>query len=448
MAYVIDNSPAMDGANAVIGKMRATNAFLQNFHDPQWSQTYTEQFPQYSLVPLLDRLDRIEGISQEEWNWAELERTRENVNITNDGGNPVTTLTPANIVTVEADETTQYFIPNDVVELPTGRLAVVNSVALPGVTGGQILTLEEMDGSDLADADFLVDTKIIHRYNLHPGCSDAPEGRVWAPTAFSNKLAILRRTCKVCDDEYSNSSYLTAEDGSKYWYSTQQTLTRREFMIDREQLIMFGQSGTQTSTGAVSGFGIYPSVETSGVVGTYATSVAETDIQDHIEQLKIYSPGEEFLVLAGVRFMKDATIALAPYHLDGALSYGVFGASGGTFGLNVQQYRFNDTLVTFVHYPLFTDPKLNGGSTDYKKVGLFLNMGNDAGGHPLISLKTKKNPNGGDYRFNQDYKPGLASVFGDEGPSASLEACWSESLYAHLGLELRALNNHGLLKPA
>lgn len=448
----VQNTPSMGGSVNAIGKLKASNV-VSTFDKEAWDEYLYENYPKYAFPMLLEKLGRLEEIEQETFNWAELDRTREFVTVTDNGGSPVTTGTPGTTVTVEVDETSQYFIVGDVLETPTRKLAVVTVVALTGASvGNQILTLEEIDGNNLVDADFLVGARLIHRYNINEACSTSPDGRVWQPTAKSNKLTVVRRKASVCDDEFGNIKWIGI-DGEDVWHHANQHYTEREFLLDKENLIMFGQTGTQTSTGAVSGYGIFDEVYNNGVVTSFTGAVSEDDIIDQINQLKIYGDSTEYMVLAGNNFIKDVTKSLKEYFVDGGVVYGSFAEAGLAVGLNVAQYRFNDVLLTFMEYPLFTDPNLNSGVSggfDYTNTAIFLDMGNDPSGEPLIKMKTKRNPMGGNDYFKVDYGAGMPSLFGQEGGNAYAngEACFYIHFYSKCGIQLANLNRHGLMYKA
>lgn len=440
------NTPSMGNAQSGIGKVSASTVSA-TFNKPVWFEHMFTQFPQYSVAPVLEMMGRIEAIPALDWNWSEIARTRQKLNITNNGGNPVTTLTPATTVTVEVDGTVQYAIVGDVFETPTRKLAVVTAVAA-GVTGDWKLTLESFSGS-LADADFPVDNGLLHRYNINKECSLAPESRVWQPTNFSGKLATLRRRCQVCDHEAHRIKWINGEDGRPYWHHTNMVITEREFVQDRENLIMFGQTATTSGNGQ-SGVGIFPAIFANGVTMTFAGAPQEDDLIDIIQQLKIYGNASEYFVLCGIKFMTAITKALKDYQID-AVDYGVF-PNASVYGLNVAKYNFNGTILNFQEYPLFTDPNLNAGTSgfDYQNAALFLDLGVDDGGEPLIKLMTQANQFGGDNSFQYTEGSGFPQLFGQEGnPSqGDGEACWKGDYYGILGVQIAVLNRHGLMYAA
>lgn len=449
----VQNTPTMAGSINAIGNLSTSNV-VATFDKEVWDEYLYEKYPKYTVAPLLERLGRLEEITQETFYWAELDRTRQFATVSDNGGSPVTTGTPGTTVTVEVDEADQYFIVGDVLETPTRRLAVVTVIDLTGpfTSGNQILTLEEIDGNNLADADFLVGAKLIHRYNINPECSTAPEGRVWQPEQKSNSLTTIRRTAKVCDAEFGNVKWMGIT-GESPWYHANQAYTEREFVIDRESVIVFGQTGTQTSNSAVSGYGIFDQVYNNGAVTSFTGAVTEDDIIDQINELKVYGNATEYLVLVGNEFMRDITKALKDYHVNGGITYGSFAQAGLTVGLNVGQYRFGDVLLSFVEYPLFTDPNLNSGVAggfDYQNVALFVDMGNAENGEPLIKLKTKKNPMGGNDYFHVESGAGMPGMFGlGEGNAfANGEACYYMHMYGKVAVQLANLNNHGLMYKA
>lgn len=426
--------------------------FLQGIHKPEFSQFLTYKYPQYVLTSLMDRLDRYEPSKQDTFSWSELPRTREVGTVADDGAAaPDVTDNGGGSFTVVTDETQLYFVARDVGRLHNEDKFIVTAASLVG--GKQSITLRSVDDSaPLTAGDFAIGDKLSHLYNLHEEYSNQPDPRAYLGETVENQLNILRRTSRYSTTEFTNATWVSI-GGKNYWYFQDEMIAMAEFARDRENCLMFGTTASVATLGSLAGGkGIIDFVEEGGVAGTFPATVVESDIMDMIQALKVSSPASEYLVLAGSKFLKDATIALRDYHVGGGISYGVFN-NVNTIGLKLQQYEFLATTVTFVHYPPFDDPKMlptKTGQIDYSNYSLWLNMGNDNNGEPLIKIKYKEDANGVQYKFIKKISPGMSSptADGNDGIAVTGRDGFDVHLYSYIGLEFRAKNNHGILRAA
>lgn len=443
-SYTPVNAPTQ-GSNIVADVTLSNYVFATGVHKPEFSQYLTYCYPQYTLTSLLDRIGRFEPVGQDKYEWAEVERTREVATVSAGGISVV-----AGVATITTDETQLYFVARDIIKLGDDTLALVSSNSLVG--GQQTIVMEALDsGTPLVAGNFTVGDKLSHLYDLHEEYSNEPTARVYLPVKRSNDLNILRRTISISTTEWSNIVWMNI-NGKPYWYYADEHIAMSEFARDREIAILLGETPVTPSVAVKGGKGIIPDVTSGGVVGTFAGDVVEGDIMEQIKALVIASPADEFLVLAGSEFMKDLTVSLRDYYVGGGVDFGLF-STINTVGLNLQSYKFLGKTIHFVHYQLFDDPKVfpsNSAGIDYSDFSLWLNMGNDENGRPLISGKFKKDPNGVEYKFLRKFTPGISSPTTGEmdGVAANGRDGFTVHLYSYVGVETRCLNQHGILRRA
>jgi hypothetical protein len=249
-------------------------------------------------------------------------------------------------------------------------------------------------------------------------------------------------------------------DSEASYYYINEMETMQEMAMDREMYILAAKSNGSATTGNVNsltnplgGNGILPRVISDGVLGTYSSAIAETDLAEQVRLMCLNSQGSEFTVLCGSSAYADAQFALRDYTLNGGISFGVFGNEGIMTGINITKYKFMDKILNFVlYYPfaneaLFPAPATSGINWD--KAMLFLNMGTDDRGNPLINLRYKQDLLGQSLEFRRTVQEGITSP--EAGASASRangRDGFTVDFYSSIGVELRAANNHGLLYAA
>jgi hypothetical protein len=300
--------------------------------------------------------------------------------------------------------------------------------------------------------------KFAHLYNLQAEYSDSPSGRVWQENQVSEYLGIMRRSVVCSTTQGSNLKYVKKSDSEWSYYYINEMETMQEMAMDREMYILAAKSNGSATTGNVmsgrlGGNGILPRVLTDGVVGTYSSAIAETDLAEQVRLMCLNSSGNEFTVLCGSSAYADAQFALRDYTLNGGISFGVFSGDGLMTGLNITKYKFMDKILNFVlYYPfaneaLFPAPATSGINWD--KAMLFLNMGTDDRGNPLINLRYKQDLLGQSLEFRRTVQEGITTPEAGSGAARSNgKDGFTVDFYSSIGVELRAANNHGLLYAA
>jgi hypothetical protein len=421
---------------------KAGHAWATGILKPEQSGILTTLFPQYFGTQIWDKLGRYEAISRSVWAWNEQDRTRLNSTITSGGGATGATIDVVTDVAFDPG----YYVVGDTLFTESGLQVLVTAVADSG--GFEQLTLKKVDGTAFVLAD-TTDTELLgHIGSAFGEGSSAPSARKFYPNQRENHLTTIRRTCQVSGDALTDQSWIG--DGEA-WYYTDEKIAMAEFMRDRENESMFGQlSGNPTTStaDALKGEGIVTVVERGGVKTEYGGVVTEDDIQDHITDLVISSPASEYFVPCGAKYFKEVTQALKDYHINGAVSYGVFSSGVKLLGLQLQTYQFHGKLIHFAHYPMFDDNKtlpFSGTPTatkrNYSNFALFLNLGNNDIGDELIKMCYKE-LNGEQRKFIYKIKNGIP---GSESNVATGDDYFESFMLSQVAPEVRALNQHGLM---
>lgn len=456
MAYVNSVNPQNNAPNTIqTGNVNGQYVF-GGIQKPDFSDYITYRFPQYTITTLLSRIGRKNPVvGNDVFNWFEKGKFRQSVTAsaaTGASGDTTGTVT-------FATGTQASFLPSDVIRFENNVYAVITAVTGAGGNGASgtlaVTALGTNFGSSITGT-----LKFAHLYNLQTEYSDSPSGRVWQENQVSEYLGIMRRSVVCSTTQSSNMKYVKKSDSEWSYYYINEMETMQEMAMDREMYILAAKANSTATTGNVlsgstrlGGNGILPRVIADGVVGTYSSAIAETDLAEQVRLMCLNSQGSEFTVLCGSSAYADAQFALRDYTLNGGISFGVFGNEGLMTGINITKYKFMDKILNFVlYYPfaneaLFPAPATSGINWD--KAMLFLNMGTDDRGNPLINLRYKQDLLGQSLEFRRTVQEGITSP--EAGASASRsngKDGFTVDFYSSIGVELRAANNHGLLYAA
>ena len=452
--YIKSGTPVQQPTTQDVGQrdqgLFSDHLFAQA-HTREVAEFVTEQFPQYNkLSTFLGKIGRRVPTIEPKFEWIERGRTRIVAGLTDEGADG----SAAKIIKTDIARTATtggYFIVGDTVNIsPENILARVTTVEVD--TGIEKITIEKLDGTVWAAADITTSSKLSHFYNLQVEGATAPVARQWGGEFEDNLVSVGMRSIKVSDIESASKAWSAPRpDGKKYWWWNQEMTVLREIVTDKELLFMHGIKTSATFPNAQGGFGVLPRVKSLGVFGNFSGPVTEEDIIDHATELSIHSPAEEFLVLYGSQFGRDAAFALRDYAVGGGVQYGTFSTDSMksiAYGLGISQYKFNDKVFNFMSYPAFNDPQLNPNS-DLANTALFLNMGDDENGEPLFRERYLETTWGEDLSLKISVIPGLISPTSERAGAniaSSREAAHEIIYYYSTGLELRAANQHGLMQ--
>jgi len=462
MAYVNDKNPNA-APGAVAGAVNAGSVNSQyvfgNIQKPDFSDYITYRFPQYTITTLLNRIGRKNPVvGNDVFSWFEKGKFRNPYTVT---GTVVSGAGGANTFDVSGSVSGTPLLTGDVIRFEGGDLAVVTSSTVTSTTGGGSLGVTIINGANATVA-VAAGQRFSHVFNIQQEYSDSPSGRVWQETQVNEYLAIMRRAVQCSTTQGSNMKYVKKSDSEWSYYYINEMETMQEMAMDREMYILTSKASATQTTGNVfptsgqnrlAGNGIIQRVQTSGVVGTYSSAIAETDLAEQVRLMCLNSSGSEFTVLCGSSAYADAQFALRDYTLNGGINFGVFSGAGIMTGINITQYKFMDKILNFVlYYPfaneaLFPTPASSGINWD--KAMLFLNMGTDDRGNPLINLRYKQDLLGQSLEFRRTVQSGITSPESGTGVERSNgKDGFTVDFYSSIGVELRGANNHGLLYAA
>jgi len=456
MAYINTVNPNNLAPNTIrTGSVDSTYVF-GGIQKPDFSDYITYRFPQYTITTLLGRIGRKNPVvGNDVFSWFEKGKFRQSVTV-----NGVTGGTSgATTGTVSyASGTQATFLVGDVIRFENDAYATITGITGGGGGNGASGTL----GLDALGSTFgstvTTGMRFAHLYNLQQEYSDSPSGRVWQETQVNEYLGIMRRSVVCSTTQGSNLKWVKKSDSEWSYYYINEMETMQEMAMDREMYILAAKSNGSATTGNVmsgrlGGNGILQRVINGGVVGTYSSAIAETDLAEQVRLMCLNSSGSEFTVLCGSSAYADAQFALRDYTLNGGISFGVFSGDGLMTGLNITKYKFMDKILNFVlYYPfaneaLFPAPATSGINWD--KAMLFLNMGTDDRGNPLINLRYKQDLLGQSLEFRRTVQEGITSPEAGAGASRSNgKDGFTVDFYSSIGVEIRAANNHGLLYAA
>ncbi len=458
MAYINTGNPSNNAPGVIqTGNVNGQYVF-GGIQKPDFSDYITYRFPQYTITTLLGRIGRKNPVvGNDFFSWFEKGKFRQSVTTTTA---PVGASGDSTGTVTVPSGTQASFLVGDVIRFENDVYATITGLTGAGGNGASgtlnIVSLGATFGSSIATNGI----KFAHLYNLQQEYSDSPSGRVWQETQVNEYMGIMRRSVVCSTTQGSNLKYVKKSDSEWSYYYINEMETMQEMAMDREMYILAAKASTTSTTNnllsgstRLGGNGILQRVITSGVVGTYSSAIAETDLAEQVRLMCLNSNATEFTVLCGSSAYADAQFALRDYTLNGGISFGVFSGDGIMTGLNITRYKFMDKILNFVlYYPfaneaLFPAPATSGINWD--KAMLFLNMGTDDRGNPLINLRYKQDLLGQSLEFRRTVQEGITSPEAGAGASRSNgKDGFTVDFYSSIGVELRAANNHGLLYAA
>lgn len=463
MAYINLTNPN-NAPGAVTGQVNVGNVNSEyvfgNIQKPDFSDYITYRFPQYTVTTLLNRIGRKNPVvGNDVFSWFEKGKFRNPYTVSASTGGATTNSTAT--IDYAASVSGTPLLVGDVIRFEGGDLAVVTAVTGISTTNSGKISVSTINAGNFGTA-VAATQRFSHVFNVQQEFSNSPSGRVWQETQVNDYLAIMRRSVTCSTTQGSNMKYVKKSDSEWSYYYINEMETMQEMAMDREMYILTSRASSTDSTGNVfvtggtgrlSGNGIIPRVTAGGVVGTYSSAISESDLAEQVRLMCLNSSGNEFTVLCGSQAFADAQFALRDYTLNGGISFGTFAGGGIMTGINITQYKFMDKILNFVlYYPfanqaLFPTPVLSGVNWD--KAMLFLNMGTDDRGNPLINLRYKQDLLGQSLEFRRTVQSGITSPESGTGVERSNgRDGFTVDFYSSIGVELRAVNNHGLLYAA
>lgn len=319
----------------------------------------------------------------------------------------VITNTPAdgaNTTVITTARTTPYCLEGDVLQTTSGiQMRVEADAVLNG--GFEEFTVKKLDGTNWAVGELVTNQALGYVSTAFGEGTDQPNGRRWRPERKSNKLTITKTTSANTGDARTERAEVQI-GGRTVWVDFNELATAEEHYRNINNNYFWSRP-TPDAASEMQGEGILPTIEREASANTtWNGAVTEAAFQDIARQFDVLNDTDEFLVLAGTTVYHDLAVAMQPYHQDGSVIYGQFGAKKEQlFGLNVKQYSFQDKVFNIKAYKGLNDTDVTGtppGGTptatarDYKNYMLFINTGNAMAGslnnmkdEPYIRFKYK-----------------------------------------------------------
>jgi hypothetical protein len=448
MAYNNLNNPAntagQDFYGATTGGITKAHVFSE-LQYPDIADFITYNFPQFGVTSLLGRIGRKTSVGNDSWQYFEKAKFRKSYVI--GAGSTNLTSATATVKLIGTTVAATNLLVNDVIRFENGQFGRISAITQS--TNDVDLTVVNLVSGNFALA--AADT-FGHMYNLQPERSGSPGGRIWTEQTFTEKMSIMRRNITCSTTEAGNIKWVKHNGKDRYYFINEME-TMEQMAFDREMYVLTGQqtAANISTTTPQGGNGIIPRVLSRGVVGTFSSAVAETDIIEQVRLMCVNSPATEYTVLCGSRFFADATQALSRYQLAGAVDYGAFSGLD-MVGLKLKSYVFMDKVLHFkLYYPfadqsVFPTPVRSGINWD--NAALFLNMGSDRNGS-LLELKYKTDLFGNSLEFVRKEINGITAASAGAGAQASNAVDgFDVELYSSIGLQLRMPNSFGILHAA
>lgn len=437
-------TPPLVGGTTHRSTILENYVFQSGIHDPEYSKILTYKYPQYYLTALLDKLGADEPVAQTVFSWSIMDRTRKSASVVAvSNGTTASATVETSIDSNVAAGNLGYFIVGDIIRLETGELGRVTAIG--EANNHQTITISRVLGGNWSTS--LLNTSMVfgHVFNSFGEATNGPEGRLFLPVEDYNYTQIIKRSMKISGTEFTNRTILG--DG-KSWYFTCEDILRKEFAKDRELLVLLGE---RQGTGIKHTKGILSWVNSEGVINTYSSviGVTEADIQDHIADLLPEGGSNEYLVLCGSQFLKNAQKALKDYAIHGAINYGSLGKNMA--GLDFAGYQFLGKKIYFAYYELFDDPQVfpyvsapSSSKLNFRDFSLWLDLGTDSAGQKLITLKYKSH-NGYSRKFIQKLIPGMMAPSSTEFAAHSGDY-FEIQLLSDIAVQVRNANRMGILR--
>jgi hypothetical protein len=463
MSVTTVNNPLVNPAQTGTPQPTFSNYVLSSLNKPDISEVATFKYgKQYQICALLDRLTRSEEATQQTFSWFEYGFTRKQYTV--GAGSTLSAGATITVKILNADltslTTAPVLVPTMTVRFENGSVGRISTVTQNGSDVDVVLTpvgasAWVASGGAAYNNVPASGNRFAQMYSTNIEYSDAPNPITWNPEQLNNFITTNRRTARCSTTENSNMKWIKdPKTGKRYYSFINESIAMEETMKDKEMLYLMGvQSPTATSPSAAgSSLGLVPNILNRGSVTTYTGALQASDIEEQIRLMIVAngSTSNEWTVLCGSQWLRDAQQALRFYIVNGAVQYTATQAMKD-IKLNFTSYDFMGGVLHLVHYKPFDNPTLfptpaAAGNINFSKAALFLNMGNDTQGVPLLRERYQVDANGVAYKFIRKVAPGMSAP----EPATTMNNIavngldgFSVFFLTATGLEMRAANSHG-----
>lgn len=416
-----------------VGYFDEKNIFSADLKKPEWDTVMKQLAMRYTIADVLEKIGAGGTYTNSEIFWSEMGYFKKNQTV---ASATITTNTADVVIT----ETERYFVVGDTISLSaTGVQVQVTAIV---DDSPQTITVETLDGSTLVSGDF-TDCTLYHIGSFMKKCATLPAGRYFSPTKVSAIETIQPTTADYCIDDVTQMVWI----GDGYWYHQNQVLKRQEHKIVKQGNILWGNGNTTAITNGTSGAGLVPTIFQQGTVITDSTSVTEDNIIDFVAALR-YNGADytynEYLCFCGYKYQTAVTKALKAYVVNSNADSRYFAGKAGEFGLELQSYKLNGLVVTYIACAAFDEPGVENlsGIPDTQNMGLYLNIGKNDKGRG-VELLYKKLFNG---IVENELMARVDGIGSNKSGSVISQAkrCFSEYITSSYILKLTYRNSHGI----
>lgn len=415
-----------------VGKtMLKENLFLQAWSEDDSDYLLRELWGEFGIVSLFKQLGKYKSTKNFvlKYNY---EGTLRSVHTLADNGTGVPNVVNNGdgTLTISTNENVQEFVPTDVIRAPNERHYQVVSASI--VAGKLTYVVKALAGLvNVADWGSTPNMQISRLYNLQQECFVAPLARKHKWNTKEVRIGVLAARAAICDrprNQPIRKIRVESEDGKviDYIWDYEYAKVIRDMYLSMELYHLLGQRGDEEGEN-----GIIPQIFEGGYIGVYQPPIQEVDLINFLSDISCHCKDKQFAVATGCHIMRDATMAVKDYMLNGGFNYGTYKDNHTKFniGIGLDNYSFGSARATFFDESVFNDPTIlptnNGIGYDWQSMAVFMNL-ND------IDLVYQRAHNGQSMKFNifksNGYVPGAMAAA--NGNNYSIQGACEEATFS------------------
>lgn len=243
--------------------------------------------------------------------------------------------------------------------IPTGN--VTNNFALNtrarviyvDTNSNYIIIQSTNDSQVLVASQWAANTWITQEYNTQPRLSTGTPSTYYMPSFTYNNCTKMRRTVTINleDDE---ATWVTAQDGKKYWYFAQEELNLEELMREDELNSLKGQFGLWSPDQSPSNGGVVWAIKDPLRGGVWAPYFSPPSLSDFTSWLdEIANRNNRNMTYLTVACGRGAIETFQNWTSNYVQYAGVFNTFGGEAveGINVMRWAYGQIVVQLIALP-------------------------------------------------------------------------------------------------
>lgn len=428
------------------------------FNKPIWSEVMYQQADKFWLSSWLKTIcQEGDAIGDDTWNWVEDGKwyAKQTIQAAVAGAN-------ADQFVITLNETDQYFVPTDIVMFGLANASKngmnvhgrVSAVGLNGANQTITVDLHGIVGGSIVAGDFTAGMEVQCMGNSQVEAFEVPDGRIHSPEQYTNQLTKMSTSYSYTDDGSNRVIWFKAPNSGRfYWVDYEEAETMAQHKMKEDSICLWGQDHTLTdgTYNGVAGKGMMQFISEGSMIRTFAAGagVVESDLIEFVMELSTYSKTSSWTLICGHIFAQNLATSLDRYYTAGAVNYGSFSKNTGkqylgkgrTVGIDVASYNFQGRTVNMMEYKGFSDPDfLPTGGIDYTNFALLIG---DA--ERNCTLKFKKDRKSG-LKVSDFVSFRHGHSMNSKSRTFSNNRAIDETVYtSHMGVEMRGLQEHGML---